>query len=109
MKRFRAASRWTSPRSIRAHSLASITRGMTSNGHARSMPVPSEYTVNVIPIVRMSVAAAAWRACSSSTPRRSMTARTSSAAGRGSAVAVAHLVPGRGAIVALVSVMSRRL
>jgi hypothetical protein len=59
MKRLRATSRCTRPRSIFAHSPASITRGMTSNGHARSIPRPSEYTVNVIPIVRMSAAAAA--------------------------------------------------
>ena len=32
-----------------AHSVASMTRGMTSNGHARSMPPASEYTVNVMP------------------------------------------------------------
>ena len=54
MKRFSADRRCTSPASTPRHSAASITRGMTSNGHARSMPLPSEYTVNVMPIVRMS-------------------------------------------------------
>ena len=50
------------------HSSPSMTRGMTSNGQARSMFPPSEYTVNVMPIVRMSRSAARWRSRTSSSP-----------------------------------------
>ena len=62
-----------------------MIRGMTSNGHARSMPRPSEYTVNVMPIVRMSAVAADCRLTQlvDAEPVEQLTS-TSGAAGRGS-------------------------
>jgi len=37
MNRFSARTRCARPASMRRHSLAAITRGSTSSGHARSM------------------------------------------------------------------------
>jgi len=70
MNRFSASTRWRSPRSTRAHSLRAMTRGMMSNGHARSIEPPSsEYTVNVMPRLRMARSAAARRSRTSFSDR----------------------------------------
>ena len=82
MNRLSAVRRCTSPASTVRHSAASMTRGMTSNGQARSMPRPSAYTVKVMPIVRMSRSAWSWRACSSADPSSASWAMRSAAAGR---------------------------
>ncbi len=53
--------RWRSPRSMRSHSLADTTRGMTSNGKMRSELPPSPYSVKVMPILSNARSAAACR------------------------------------------------
>ena len=73
-----------SPASIIRHSVASMTRGMTSIGQVRSMPSPSEYTVNVMPMVRMSRSAWSWRARTSDSPSDRSVSTSAVAAGRGS-------------------------
>ncbi len=94
MKGLRARSRCTSPASRPFHSSASMMRGITSKGQARSMPRPSEYTVKVMPMARMSRSARSWRACSSEVPSGAEVADELGGGRAGRAVRLEELVPG---------------
>jgi hypothetical protein len=71
------------------HSAEENTRGMTSNGHARSMlPAPSLYRLNVMPDVEISISAARCRLCRSSSDSPPMWRTSSRAASLGDPLGV---------------------